>query len=81
MKAILEFTLPEEREEFETAVKAPALQAALWDVAQEVFRPARKHGYVDSRLQKMMEEKDGEELIGELETLFFEILRRHGVEL
>ena len=31
MKAILEFNLPEDREEFEQATKASDIHAALWD--------------------------------------------------
>jgi hypothetical protein len=81
MKGILEFNLPEETDEFETAVMAQNIRSAIFDIQQMVFRPARKHGYADSKLQKMVEEKDGEELIGELESIFCEILRQYGVEL
>lgn len=45
MKGTLTFNLPEEREEFELAVNAGKYSSLLWEVEQEVFRPARKHGY------------------------------------
>ena len=34
MKAILEFNLPEERDEHTLAVKAPNMYGALWDIDQ-----------------------------------------------
>lgn len=92
MKATLEFNLPEEQEEFETTVKASDYKLALWDIAQEVFRPARKHGYADVKIQKLidtidacvstvMENGQGTDLIGLLEEKFYEILRERGIEL
>jgi hypothetical protein len=43
MKAILEFSLPEEADEHLTAVKAGDWQMALWDVDQRL-REIVKHG-------------------------------------
>lgn len=57
-KAILEFNLPEEEAELDMALHAGDLHATLWDIAQEVFRPARKHGYNDSTLQRLVEQLD-----------------------
>jgi hypothetical protein len=54
-KATLSFNLPEEREEFKMATKAGDMSGALWDIAQEVFRPARKHGYPDQRIQTLID--------------------------
>jgi hypothetical protein len=75
MKANLQFTLPEEQDEFNLAIKAGKLYSALFRIRQEIFRPARKHGYSDERLQKL--EADvikSADLIGGLEDLFNEIL-------
>lgn len=82
MRATLTFNLPEEEQEFLVTSKAGSLQAAIWDVGQEVFRPARKHGYPDSALQALVEANDGaaEEIISKLEQLFHEILCRHNVD-
>ena len=58
MKGILEFNLQEERDEFETAVMAPNMRSALFDVRQMVFRPARKHGYSQADIQQLIEKLD-----------------------
>lgn len=86
MKAILEFNLPEEQSEFDLATKAGNMHAALWDIAQEVFRPARKHGYSDSVIQELVNRSDiqddaGTELVSQLEKLFYEILEKYNIDL
>ncbi len=58
VKGILEFQLPEEQEEFEQASSAGKLSAALFDVRQQVFRPARKHGYSRADIQQLIEKLD-----------------------
>ena len=58
MKATLTFNLPEEQEEFDTAVKAADYKIALWDIAQDIFRPARKHGYPNEAVQKVLDKAD-----------------------
>lgn len=58
MKGTLSFNLPEEREEFERAVKAARYQSALFEIGQRVFRPARKHGYPDAYLQRLLDKAD-----------------------
>lgn len=80
----LKFNLPEEQREFQDAVKASDYYLALWDVSQEVFRPARKHGYSDSEIQKLLQEipeGKGEELISKLEDMFWEIMKERNIEL
>jgi hypothetical protein len=57
-KAILEFNLPEEESELHLAISAGNLQSAIWDVSQEVFRPARKHGYNSLEIQGLVERLD-----------------------
>ena len=59
---------------------------ALSDIRDEVFRPARKHGYQDADISALLGEAVPEaevdarhEIIGLLERKFFEILNRHGV--
>jgi len=88
MKAILEFDLndPEDREAHELAVSAPKLKRALEDVRNEIFRPARKHGYSESSIQSLMDtatpipEGTTYALVDLLECKFNEILREHGVD-
>jgi len=79
MKATLEFDLdcPEDRLQHKKAVDAADLSIFLWDLEQDLFRPARKHGYPDSvigrRLNELLEQ-DGavSEAISLLESLYFE---------
>lgn len=86
MKASLHFNLPEDNEAFETAVAANHLKAAIWDISQRVFRPARKHGYPGTKMSKFLN-ADGElkeeiaEAIGELEELFYDVLDDHNLNL
>lgn len=57
-KVTLEFTLPEDREELELSLHGGDYHAALFEVSQRVFRPARKHGYSNARLQQLVEKLD-----------------------
>ena len=54
MKATLQFNLPEDQSEFNAALKGADALGALFDVRQEVFRPARKHGYSDPNLTLLL---------------------------
>lgn len=54
MKAILEFNLPEEQEEYEINKQAFKMHAAFWTIGNDLFRPARKHGYSDQRLHDLI---------------------------
>lgn len=76
------------------SIKATDAYLALYDVAMEVFRPARKHGYNDPKITKALEEcgetvdengfpsyGNGEELIGLLETKFYDILNEKGINI
>lgn len=54
MKAILEFNLPEEQEEYEITRQAGNMHAAFWTIGNDLFRPARKHGYSDERLHALI---------------------------
>ncbi len=57
---------------------------ALFEIGQEVFRPARKHGYSEPKIHEALEacrEGNGEELVGKLEDKFYEILREHNIDL
>lgn len=58
MKATLSFNLPEEQEEFQAAVDAGKYRAALWEISQRVFRPARKHGYPVGPIQELLDKAD-----------------------
>lgn len=85
MKGILEFNLPEEQEEFDLANKASSLRSALIDVGNLVFRPARKYGYSDQEIQKLVEELDNlsdgkaTQLISLLEAKFYKCVESNDV--
>lgn len=85
MKAILEFNLPEDRFEHTRAVKGTDAYIVLWEVSQQIFRPARKHGYLsDPKLNQLLGGDHGdavEEAIGLLEDKFHELLRDRGISL
>jgi hypothetical protein len=81
MKATLEFNLPDDQEELDVAMKAGAMRAALSDISNEVFRPARKHGYDDSELQALIESCPvAVEVIAALEQRYAQILEEYGVQ-
>lgn len=82
MKSTLEFNLPEEREEFQLALKGSSMSIALSEIANEIFRPARKHGYPDKELNDLVEKNpDAVEIIGMLETKFYEILEENDITI
>jgi len=73
---VLRFKLPEEEVEFELAQRAGDFNGAISDIANEVFRPARKHGYGDEDINELVKRigDDAYTLIGLLEKKFFGIL-------
>ena len=93
-KGILEFNLdePYAQEEMETALKAMTYKSVLSEIQNEVFRPARKHGYPDRNIEELIEKcgidkcENGEEyhlaieLIEKLEERFIEIIRDNELE-
>jgi hypothetical protein len=58
MKATLTFDLPEEQEEFDLASNAGRYRTSLWEVSQEIFRPARKHGYRQGEIATLLDQLD-----------------------
>ncbi len=93
MKGILEFNLEEsfERAAHKRAINASTAYLCLWDIGQEIFRPARKHGYSDepklNELLRWKEDGDNqvaeavEEAISILEKKFYGMLEERGISL
>jgi hypothetical protein len=81
-KLTLSFNLPEEHEEAEIAVKAQDYATALAEVRQRIFRPNRKHGYIDTELNNLvnMNPEYSTEIISALEEIFNEIIQEYDVE-
>lgn len=64
-------------------LNADAAYGVLWDVVQEIFRPARKHGYPDPVVERALKEcgEMGQELVCLLEQKFHEKLEEAGIDL
>lgn len=54
MKSVLEFNLPEEREEFELAVNAGKYASALWEIQQEL-RTIWKYEELEDNVYEMVD--------------------------
>jgi uncharacterized lipoprotein YehR (DUF1307 family) len=72
MKGILEFNLPEEKEDFETAQKGWKYKSMYEEVWDKVFRPYHKHGYGEE-IDKLLEKKECKKLFEELESRYRQI--------
>lgn len=95
MKTKLEFDLddPSDRLAHRRAMLATDAYIALNDIANLIFRPARKHGYEDPKLNELIETSRkiiggdgiettiGHEIVEKLERRFYRILEEHGVDL
>lgn len=84
MKAKLEFDLEDVEDErsLKRALKANDYELALYEMQQKVFRPARKHGYGDASIQKILDENPAcAELVEKLEQLFYDILEDYEINL
>lgn len=76
------YTLPEEDAEMKLAINAASYREALYKVSQEIFRPARRHGYNNAKLQALMNDNPAShEIVGMLEDMFYEIVKEEGIEL
>jgi hypothetical protein len=71
----------EDNTEFLDTLKAADMRAALLAIREEVFRPARKHGYMNATLQGLMNDTETSvELVGLLEDMYNDILDRYDVK-
>ena len=94
MKAILKFNLDdhEDKMEYKRAMNGTNAYIALHRIANEIFRPHRKHGYhgeIQEKLDKcglVTDEhgssvRNGEEVISLLEDKFYIILAEYDINL
>jgi len=82
--ATLKFKLPSEQYEYRGATKGCDALAALWDIQQEIFRPARKHGYSHPKMGALLEGEQADkilEAIGIMEDMFRDILNEHDINI
>jgi hypothetical protein len=80
-KMILEYEIEtaDDEKSAKRALSADNVYCALWDIRQQIFRPARKHGYSDRSIAALFDEEKHGELIGALESKFYEILTGHEI--
>jgi hypothetical protein len=72
----------DDRAKLKDILRATDMSLALWDISQEVFRPARKHGYPDVALAELIDKNPSAvDIIGLLEVKFHEILENHNVTI
>jgi hypothetical protein len=57
-KHVVEFTMPEDQYDLETFMNGPKLEGLVHRVEQEIFRPARKHGYSNVEIQSIVSSLD-----------------------
>lgn len=86
MKAKLLFDMDdfEDQKRFKRVTSSDSAYGALWDIAHEVFRPARKHGYRDTKggvLDVESWDDKTHEVVAALEKLFYQILEDKGVDI
>lgn len=74
-KAILEFNLPEETEEFNDARNGALYKIALDDIWDQCFRPHFKHGYQDDRINTLLENEACVELLEKIAEIYSSIRR------
>ena len=72
MKATLEYNLPEDKHEWDNAVKADAMYAALWDFSQELRTMWKYQEY---------QTEDEYALVDSIRDKFYEILNEHNINL
>jgi hypothetical protein len=73
MKGILEFSLPEEAEEYNDAINGSRYKYALDEVYEQVFRPSRKHGYSDLEINELLKNEKCKLLIEKLIDIYLEV--------
>lgn len=56
MRAILQFDLPDDQNEYEIAVQAPKVQSFLWDFSQQLKKYHHDFKSGDDALDKIREE-------------------------
>lgn len=77
MKVKLEFQLPEEMEEYESAMNGSRYKYQLDEVWERLLRQPFKHGYRDQELQELYESlgDKGYEFVDKLRDLYQEIVQ------
>ena len=72
MKATIEFNLPEDKYEWENAIRADAMFCALWDLSQELRTMWKYQQYQTEEEYAIVES---------IRDKFYEILSEHNINL
>jgi hypothetical protein len=78
MKAILEFELPEDKFEFNTATKGSQYLSALWDI-QKGLRDATKYKQLEGHHSEIT--GDQADILDKVQNLFYSVLESRGIDL
>ena len=88
MKITIETSEPEDERTLKLMFNAKNMAMAFWDISNELWRPARKHGYSDQNISKFFSQDLPEkelneriELVAALEEKYRGILHDYGVYL
>jgi hypothetical protein len=79
MEVKMTFRLPDDAEDLRHCQSGYDYYLALTHIADDIFRPNRKHGY-DGPLKDMVGDKEVDIIVA-LEEMFYEILTRYGISL
>lgn len=74
MRVFFSFNLPEEEELFNTYRKAQVMAEALEEIDNAIFRPPRKYGFSEERLNELLKNKYVREYHELLAEKFYEII-------
>lgn len=77
MKAVLEFTLPEDQDDFERASKAGKLAGVIWDFDNQVMRAMTKYGRHPTEERELSEQEQA--LAQEIRTKLWETINEAGL--
>lgn len=78
---ILTFDRYEDKMELSDALNGSKYKSVLDIIANNIFRPNRKHGYSNQELEKLREIPEVSDAIDILETMFYTILSEKNVDL
>lgn len=83
LKITFDFEDNADRAQLQRTVNATAAYVALQEIGEQIFRPARKHGYMDKRIDDLLTElgDKGLELLELLERDYREILSDNSIDL
>lgn len=79
-KHIIEFNLPEEREELKDAMQGTRALIAIDDIWNHLFRPHYKHGYSNQELNKLADTEEGSRVIELLGEMYHSVLKDNEIE-